>query len=180
MHCKRDMTSALTSLRKVSLWNLLQSGTNTEHLAPKGCNSFLSLLLLKNSELSLIFKRQAVFPKVYASSWEVPLLSSHKTSFKTARKLQLPNQGLHWQFAQKLSSKRLQMFSVLHVLHIHTSATWMTSDFATQLSWLLQLVQFSEMEKKLHDFFLLAKLPLPSCGRIRFFLLVSPLQLTSF
>lgn len=52
---------------------------------------------------------------LFQSSWRIPKWSSH---------------GLHQELAQKLSRKRLQMFSALHMFHIPTLATWTPLYFA--------------------------------------------------
>lgn len=52
---------------------------------------------------------------LFQSSWRTPKWSSH---------------GLHQELAQKLSRKRLQMFSALHMFHIPTLATWTPLHFA--------------------------------------------------
>lgn len=71
----------------------------------------------------------------------------------------------------KLSCKRLHILPALHMFHIPTLATWTPPYLLTAfLSTKTSTVQWSGKHAPRFFFFLLAKLPLPSCGKIRFLL----------
>lgn len=147
---------------------MAQSGINPDPLAPKGHCSFLPLLsktpelILKDSNIykgalinlrgAAAFFPQKSVPKQLENSKVIQPWTSPRTCTET------------------LTQKASNVFCPAHVPHPH-SGHMNTTVLCSQLSWVPRPAQFTAVGNTLQDFFfLLAKLSLPSCGKIRFFL----------
>lgn len=149
---------------------LPQPGINPDHLAPKGHCSFLPSLLSKPPELCLVLTGSNIYKGAGINLRGASAFFPQKS---VPRQLETPkwsSPGL----LRTCTNSHAKGFTSFLPCTSSTSPLWPHEhhSICSQLSWAPRPAQFNGVENTLHDFFffLLAKLPLPSCGKIRFLL----------